>query len=261
MDCRNTCVNSDSATSSATADAPPALQGPVFFLWGTDWQDQPMINANKLYNAVPAHINASEKKILCRDNRKNDIKNMFAKMAAAASPVKTATAAAATVSSPAANAGLSQESVHSVTSTASGGSSFAELAEARKAASINAMFDSPTKNPRPTDAVSPLKRKHSAVSSPITAATTAPTVNSPAPPAASPAPSVVVTPTKATAIAPATAAAPSAASTGNSGSSGTLSANVSPAKKRPEIAQSPASTPVKSPASGKQSIMNFFTKK
>ena len=31
----------------------PQLQGPVYFLWGTDWEDAPVVNAKQLQAALP----------------------------------------------------------------------------------------------------------------------------------------------------------------------------------------------------------------
>ena len=34
----------------------PRLQGPVYFLWGTDWEDAPAVNAGRLQAALPREV-------------------------------------------------------------------------------------------------------------------------------------------------------------------------------------------------------------
>jgi hypothetical protein len=42
-------VDSELADWAARIDTlRPQLQGPVYFLWGTDWEDAPVVNAKRL---------------------------------------------------------------------------------------------------------------------------------------------------------------------------------------------------------------------
>lgn len=34
----------------------PRLQGPIYFLWGTDWEDAPVVNAGRLQARLPPEL-------------------------------------------------------------------------------------------------------------------------------------------------------------------------------------------------------------
>eukprot|EP01031_Cornospumella_fuschlensis_P030065 gene30065-36309_t len=59
------------------------FQGALYFLWGTDWEDQPMINARNLSSALPARLAPKWAEAL-RSADKQSIRNAFAK---ASSPI------------------------------------------------------------------------------------------------------------------------------------------------------------------------------
>lgn len=71
----------------------PHLQGPVYFLWGTDWEDAPAVNAGRLQAALPQELALDWPAFVrCASGGRPSIVELFAASPAA---VKAGTAAAA----------------------------------------------------------------------------------------------------------------------------------------------------------------------
>lgn len=63
------CLHSLQAWSLRLPTLAPHLKGPVYFLWGTDWEDAPIQNAKKLHQMLPDHM-AYDYKAALRHNSK-----------------------------------------------------------------------------------------------------------------------------------------------------------------------------------------------
>ncbi|CAM6104910.1 unnamed protein product [Calypogeia fissa] len=53
---------------------PPGLKGPIYFMWGTDWEDQPLINAKRLTQRLPKELVFDWKSVQKPNNR---LQSMF----------------------------------------------------------------------------------------------------------------------------------------------------------------------------------------
>ncbi|PSC76227.1 UPF0759 -like isoform X2 [Micractinium conductrix] len=65
----------------------PRLRGPIFFLWGTDWEDAPMRNARSLEAAVPPALRCDwrQRCVTAEGTQRGTIQYLFAQAAAAGS--------------------------------------------------------------------------------------------------------------------------------------------------------------------------------
>jgi len=52
----NLIAQSSSLSTSTSSCSSNSFRGPIYFLWGTDFEDQPMINALRLAEALPHHL-------------------------------------------------------------------------------------------------------------------------------------------------------------------------------------------------------------
>jgi hypothetical protein len=74
------------AWAQRLASVAPQLQGPIYFLWGTDWEDAPVVNARALAAALPRELVYDHTGAVAKAaaTRPDTIAGLFARATAAA---------------------------------------------------------------------------------------------------------------------------------------------------------------------------------
>lgn len=64
------------------------LQGPIYFMWGTDWEDQPMINAKRLVQRLPKELVFDWKAVQKPNNRLQSMFKAVSKVQSSTNPAQ-----------------------------------------------------------------------------------------------------------------------------------------------------------------------------